>query len=259
MPHRRDRGYNGPVRRHRPSAFTLVELLVVIGIIGVLIGILLPSLARAREAAMRASCLSNLRQVHQGFMLYALANRDQVPLGHRTASKQFNSMVYSSTAPPAGRYVLFGLLYGARLLESPGVLFCPSESNPKFMLDTPENPWPDALAGMPPTQNVQSGYGARPEVQIPDDLTSAPAGFAMPKLTRFRSKAIFADLTSAGTRVRTRHRTGVNVLYGDGSARWTGGSDSLELLNELPEPTFPPSAAFNAQHDQLWGMFDRKI
>ncbi|HZZ41724.1 MAG TPA: H-X9-DG-CTERM domain-containing protein [Tepidisphaeraceae bacterium] len=241
------------------AGFTLVELLVVIGIIALLIAILLPALGKASEAAKRANCLSNLRQVDQAFLFYAMTNHDQVPLGYRTASKQYNSMVFSATAPPSGQYVLFGLLYGAKLFSSPAVLFCPSESNPKFMLDTSDNPWPDALTGAWPTQNVQAGYGARPEMQIPDDLTNVPAGFAMPKLTRFKNLAIFADLTSAGTRVRTRHRNGVNVLYGDGSARWVTGSDIMALLNTLPEPSLPPVATYNAQQDALWQMFDQQF
>src|SRR5688572_23629146 len=61
------------------SAFTLVELLVVIGVIAVLIGLLLPVLSKARAAANRAACLSNIRQLGVGVLMYCNDNGGWFP------------------------------------------------------------------------------------------------------------------------------------------------------------------------------------
>lgn len=55
----------------RGTAFTLIELLVVIGIIGLLVGVLLPTLVRARRAANRIECMNNMRTLGTGMQLYA--------------------------------------------------------------------------------------------------------------------------------------------------------------------------------------------
>jgi prepilin-type N-terminal cleavage/methylation domain-containing protein len=66
----------------RRRAFTLVELLVVVGIIAILIAVLMPALRRARQAAYETSCANNLRQLMMGALMFANEHKGHLPGGH---------------------------------------------------------------------------------------------------------------------------------------------------------------------------------
>src|SRR3954454_23866835 len=79
-------------QRPRIAGFTLVELLVVIGIIALLISILVPALSKAREQSLRVKCLSNVRQLAMVTQMYANDNKMWLP---------FSSWGQDSTYPNA--------------------------------------------------------------------------------------------------------------------------------------------------------------
>jgi len=233
-------------------AFTLIELMIVIAILGVLVGLLMPALGKARESARRATCLSNLRQVHQSFLLFAEENEGRVPIGYRIGKKQFNSMIYSGTSK---KFCLFGALYKTGQMPRPEVFFCPSNADPQSSFNSESNPWPPGPEGESAT-NGWAGYGGRPDVELLDIVPPARVPAGMPRLADFHAKAVFADLVAVPARVDMRHRDGVNVLCGDGSAEWVARGAFDEPLKKC---TSNSDAAFNPYQDAIWAGFDKAL
>jgi prepilin-type N-terminal cleavage/methylation domain-containing protein len=115
------------------QAFTLVELLTVIAIIALLLALLLPSLAAAREQARKTTCLSNLRQIGIAIEAYAFDYAGRIPYGPKAPPFSNPSDFYPSTGTPTslislqnGSPVGLGLLLQQYIDNEPKVLFCPS-------------------------------------------------------------------------------------------------------------------------------------
>lgn len=117
---------------HRYSAFTLVELLVVIVVVAILMGLLIPALTLARASARKISCMSNLSQIGIAIHSYSFEYNDSIPIGPTAPPFLSPADFYPSTGAPTslvslrnGEPVGLGLLLREHLHQQPKVLFCP--------------------------------------------------------------------------------------------------------------------------------------
>jgi len=165
-------------RSLRRRAFTLVELLVVIGIIAVLIGIILPALARARESANRVQCMSNLRQIGGAMMIYINQSGGLLPIAPMSGSRRSDFAAWYYLGPSAGSEHDFNNLQNSpigrimrlrptdyRILVCPADRLAPQRKSPQYMYSYVFNrsfngssafPWPGTVIGIRKINQVRN-------------------------------------------------------------------------------------------------------
>lgn len=218
------------VRRSAPrQAFTLIELLTVIAIIGILAAIIIPTVGKVRDSAKKAQCVSNLKQIGMTIGLYLNENKNIMPFSADDTSTGWDQ--YKAPLPLLTRTTANLDRTAYDNPQTNHIFNCPSEknffrtyvANAQFMIQRISNPgktMPYTKIPSPSTKIIVTD--SEPPAIVPADPTLAngdPGPFAVNN-----------NASDYLTKIGSRHGGKANALYADFHV---GAVDRLKLVYDV--------------------------
>ena len=232
----------------RAGAFTLIDVLVSIAVIGLLIAIMLPSISMVRESARKVICSSSMRQVGLGMNLYAEDNKDMLPSSVFLANPEsrFTEAYYphlmdtirtdANEFEPRewNQWDGLGLLFYKSYVTAPGVYYCPSHTG-ENRLEKYEDQWNFSTDGEIIANYQFRGVGPEGQRHL------------------YNMRATDAMVTDSLRSVEDlNHENGLNVLAAGLSVAWFEDIDS-RLMQTVMSRT---DESIADDTTQAWQLFD---
>jgi prepilin-type N-terminal cleavage/methylation domain-containing protein len=239
--------------------FTLVELLVVIGIVAVLIAVLLPALNKARAAAAKAACLSNQRQIMGAVYIYANQYKGAIPPPLNGGNASGSHIVWARHILGQRRgddegYHNLGHVFSKRILKDPRAFYCPSQLDESLT-------YPQGWEAYPDWKYIGYSYRLSNDPKPGWITTQDIQEMLKLKVGRFKGiKALASDVI--GPRNQKHHWPhiqpyGVCVGYSDGHAEFVSTTKSeYEIAMKLPP--LSTSGAVDGFQFYMFKAFDTK-
>jgi type II secretory pathway pseudopilin PulG len=236
-----------------PRGFTIVELIVCLGVITVLCGILLPSLRATREAARRMSCASNQRQIGAALSAYAMANDDLLPPSgalRQGACRPWELMAARhgpgtfEPVDPVGGWDGLGLLVkGSYIGDGCQCLHCASHHG-----EHPFERYAGAYATDTARSQIYTNYHYSGHVQY-EESGSNVGDARRVSLNDGHTTVLLSD--GLRTQLDFNHRVGLNRMWADLSVEWVADSQSSLFAALPPDPSNLPGDA-PQRYGEIW-------